>query len=85
MVCLYITVQAQIIDLLKQINQAHNIAILFISHDLHVVRKLCTAVAVMHNGCIVERGNTEEVFSHPQHEYTKRLIAAIPKREKRTR
>ena len=78
-----VTVQAQILELLKRINVNRGIGLLFISHDLHVVRKLCTRVAVMHDGCIVETGPTEEVFHHPQDDYTKRLIAAIPTREKR--
>ena len=80
-----VTVQAQILALLKRINVNRGIGLLFISHDLHVVRKLCTRVAVMHNGCIVETGPTEEVFRNPQDDYTKRLIAAIPTREKRKR
>ena len=80
-----VTVQAQIIELLKRINVNRGIGILFISHDLHVIRKLCTHVAVMRSGCIVETGPTEEIFHHPQHEYTQRLIAAIPTREKRKR
>ena len=80
-----VTVQAQILELLKRISVNRGIGLLFISHDLHVVRKLCTRVAVMHNGCIVETGPTEEVFRNPQDDYTKRLIAAIPTREKRKR
>jgi len=80
-----VTVQAQIIELLKRINVNRGIGLLFISHDLHVVRKLCTRVAVMRGGYIVETGPTEEIFHNPQHEYTKRLIAAIPTREKRKR
>ncbi|MCL1848111.1 MAG: ABC transporter ATP-binding protein [Clostridiales bacterium] len=80
-----VTVQAQIIELLKEINLSHGVAILFISHDLNVVRKLCENVAVMQHGYIVERGNTDEVFLRPQHAYTQRLIAAIPAREKRKR
>ncbi len=80
-----VTVQAQILELLKRINVNRGIGILFISHDLHVIRKLCTRVAVMHNGCIVETGPTEEIFHNPQDDYTKRLIAAIPTREKRKR
>ena len=50
-----------------------------------MIRKLCTRVAVMHDGLIVETGPTEEVFRNPQEDYTKRLIAAIPTREKRKR
>ena len=80
-----VTVQAQIIELLKRINQNRGIGILFISHDLHIIRKLCTRVAVLYRGRIVETGPTEEIFNHPQDDYTKRLIAAIPTREKRKR
>ena len=80
-----VTVQAQIIELLKEINRETGTGILFISHDLHVIKKLCTRVAVMYQGSIVETGPTEEVFYHPQDDYTKRLIAAIPTREKRKR
>ena len=80
-----VTVQAQIIELLKRINVNRGIGLLFISHDLHIIRKLCTRVAVLYKGQIVETGLTEEVFNHPQDDYTKRLIAAIPTREKRKR
>ena len=80
-----VTVQAQIIELLKEVNRNMGTGILFISHDLHVIRKLCTRVAVMYKGSIVETGPTEEVFNHPKDEYTKQLIAAIPTREKRKR
>ena len=80
-----VTVQAQIIELLKRINVNRGIGLLFISHDLHIIRKLCTRVAVLYKGQIVETGPTEEVFNHPQDDYTKRLIAAIPTREKRKR
>ena len=80
-----VTVQAQIIELLKEINRETGTGILFISHDLHVIKKLCTRVAVMYQGSIVETGPTEEIFYHPREDYTKRLIAAIPTREKRKR
>jgi len=80
-----VTVQAQIIELLRRISRARGVGILFISHDLRVVRKLCTRVAVMHNGKIVETGATEDVFLHPQDDYTRQLIAAIPCRGKRNR
>jgi len=80
-----VTVQAQIIELLKELNREMGIGILFISHDLHVIKKLCTRVAVMYQGNIVETGPVEEIFCNPREEYTKRLIAAIPTREKRRR
>ena len=77
-----VTVQAQILSLLKSFSTDHGVAILLISHDLRVVRRLCERVAVMHQGRIVERGGTDAVFADPQEEYTKRLIAAIPKRKR---
>ena len=78
-----VTVQAQILALLKKINRESGMGILFISHDLHVVRKLCTRVAVMCKGELLEEGPVDQVFYHPQADYTKGLIAAIPTRRKR--
>lgn len=78
-----VTVQAQIMELLKKINREERTAILFISHDLGVVRKLCSRVVVMNSGKIVEEGAVEEVFFHPRAEYTKKLIASRPTRTKR--
>ena len=80
-----VTIQAQILELLKKINREKGTTILFISHNLNVVRKLCGRVAVMHKGHIVETGTAEGVFRHPQDPYTQRLIAAIPTRDKRLR
>ncbi len=74
-----VTIQAQILTLL---NQEMGMSILFISHNLHVVRKLCTRVAVMEKGRIVETGPVDQIFFHPQAPYTQRLIAAIPTRRK---
>ena len=78
-----VTVQEGILSLLKKINREKGTGILFISHNLHVGRKLCTRVAVMCRGELVEAGPVDQVFFHPQQEYTRRLIAAIPTRNKR--
>lgn len=78
-----VTIQEGILNLLKKINREKGTGILFISHNLHVVRKLCTRVAVMCRGELLEQGPVDQVFHHPQAEYTKRLIAAIPTRRKR--
>ena len=74
-----VTIQDQIIRLLKKLQKEDDMAILFISHDLSVVRRLCDDVLVMKDGYIVEKGKTAEVFEHPQEEYTKHLIEAIPR------
>jgi microcin C transport system ATP-binding protein len=70
------SVQAQIVDLLRGIQQKHNLAYMFISHDLKVVRALANEVIVMRNGIAVERGPTAQIFEKPQSDYTKALIAA---------
>ncbi|MBQ9058990.1 MAG: ABC transporter ATP-binding protein [Atopobiaceae bacterium] len=76
-----VTIQAQIIDLLKEINVSQGTAILFISHDLSLVEQLCHRVIVMQQGKIIETGITHDVFTNPQEAYTKALIDAIPKVE----
>ena len=76
------TIQAQILDTLKKINQKEGTAILFISHDLGVVKTLCQRVVVMRHGRIVEEGPIDQVFYHPREEYTRQLIAARPTRRK---
>ncbi len=78
-----VSVQAQILKLLRSISEEYDVGILLISHDLRVIRELCERVAVMYRGKIVEQGLTEQVFSNPQDEYTRQLISAIPQRKKR--
>jgi len=75
-----VTVQSQIIELLKKINREQKNSLLFITHDLNLARSLCHRILVMQDGCIVEEGTTETIFSEPKGEYTKKLISAVPGR-----
>ena len=70
------SVQAQVVDLLRALQVKHNLSYLFISHDLKVVRALANEVIVMRDGVVVERGVTQEIFNNPQEPYTKALLAA---------
>ena len=72
------SIQAQILSLLDELKERLNMALLLITHDLGVVRKMSDRVCVMSDGNLVEKGLTEEIFTNPQHEYTQHLLAAEP-------
>ena len=78
-----VTVQAQILELLKSLKEEHGMSMLFITHDLGIVRKFADRVCVMTKGKIVETGPVEEIFSNPQHAYTRHLLASEPRGEPR--
>ncbi len=77
-----VTVQAQILKLIKELQQRHNIGVVFISHDLSVVADIADTLCVMHNGRFVEQGSRDDIFRRPQHDYTRKLLAAVPNTEK---
>ena len=74
-----VTVQAQILELLKNLKEEHGMSMLFITHDLGIVRKFADRVCVMTKGRIVETGSVEDIFTNPQHAYTRHLLASEPK------
>lgn len=78
-----VTIQNQIIALLREINEKQKNAMLFITHDLNLARRLCHRIMVMKDGCVVEQGETEQIFGHPTQDYTRRLIEAVPSRVKK--
>lgn len=71
-----VTIQAQILELLRSMQRRYGLSYLFISHDLNVVYELCDRVLVMRDGRIVEQGDVEQIYANPQHEYTKQLLKA---------
>ncbi len=73
-----VSIQAQVINLMMDLQEEFNLTILFIAHDLSVVKHISTEIAVMYLGEVVEYGDTEKVFSDPQHDYTKTLLESIP-------
>lgn len=73
-----VSVQAQVLNFMKDIQKELNLTYLFIGHDLGIIRHMCDEVGIMYKGRYVEEGRTEDIFSDPQHIYTKRLVAAIP-------
>ncbi len=76
-----VTLRQQILDLLGDLQKSHNMAVLLITHDLNMVRKFADRIAVMENGHIVEHGPVAQVFAHPQHAYTQKLLASKPVRD----
>ena len=74
-----VSVQANILNLLKDLQEELNLTMLFISHDLPVIRQMCDRVAVMQNGRICEIAETDELFDHPKHEYSKHLLGLMPR------
>jgi ABC-type oligopeptide transport system ATPase subunit len=74
-----VSIQAQIINLLQDLQKQYNQTVLFISHDLAVVRHIANRIAVMYQGKIVEMGDSEQIFSSPSHEYTQLLLKSVPK------
>ncbi|HLR15681.1 MAG TPA: ATP-binding cassette domain-containing protein [Bacillota bacterium] len=73
-----VSVQAQVLNFLQDIQKELDLTLLFISHDLGVIRHMCERIGIMYKGRFVEEGSAEEIFDNPQHIYTKRLVAAIP-------
>ncbi|TMV49108.1 ABC transporter ATP-binding protein [Paenibacillus mesophilus] len=78
-----VTIQAQILDLLREMNRSTGTSILFISHDLGVIREVCDRVIVMYAGYIVEDAPLEELLDHPKHPYTAGLLQSLPSADKR--
>lgn len=73
-----VSVQAQVLNFMQEIQQEMDLTMMFIAHDLGVVRHMCQHIGIMYQGRLVEEGTSDDIFNDPQHIYTKRLIAAIP-------
>lgn len=78
-----LSIQKQVIDMLKLFRDEYDVSILFISHDLSVIKNICDKIMVMYCGEIVECGSSQEIFENPKHEYTKALLSCIPSFENR--
>jgi peptide/nickel transport system ATP-binding protein len=74
-----VSVRAQVLNLLNDLVRDFALTLVFVSHDLTVVRHVCDSVAVLHRGRVVERGATAEVYEYPQDDYTRALLAAVPR------
>lgn len=73
-----VSVQAQVLNFMQEIQEKMDLTMMFIAHDLGVVRHMCSYLGIMYRGRLVEEGTAEDIFKNPQHLYTKRLVAAIP-------
>lgn len=80
-----VTIQAQVLELMKSLQKEYGMSILFVTHDLGVVANMCDEVAVMYLGKVVERASVKEIFNNPKHPYTKGLIKSIPKLSSNTK
>lgn len=80
-----VSVQAQVLNFMQQIQKEYGLTYIFIGHDLGVIRHICDRIGIMYKGRFVEEGNTDEIFNNPQHIYTKRLVSAIPDIDPRNR
>jgi peptide/nickel transport system ATP-binding protein len=80
-----VSVQAQVLNFMKEIQQEFALTYLLISHDLGIIRHMCDRVGIMYRGRLVEEGTREDIFDNPQHIYAKRLISAIPNPDPRRR
>jgi oligopeptide/dipeptide ABC transporter ATP-binding protein len=76
-----VTIQAQYLKLLKELQQDSDLSLIFITHDFGIVAKMCDRVAVMYAGRIVEQGSVRDIFNRPSHPYTEALLASVPKME----
>ena len=74
-----VSVQAQVLNLLQDLQDEYKLSYIFISHDLSVVRYIADRVMVMHHGSVVEMADSDELYRNPQHPYTQSLLAAIPR------
>jgi peptide/nickel transport system ATP-binding protein len=74
-----VTVQAEVLELLRELRDTRGMAILFVSHDLAVIAELCDRVAIMRSGQVIEQGRTQEVIAAPRQDYTRELLAAVPR------
>jgi peptide/nickel transport system ATP-binding protein len=77
-----VTVQRQVLQLVERLRQRHGSAVLFITHDLGVVAKICRSMTVLHAGRVLEEGETADVLAHPRHAYTRALLAATPRADR---